>query len=164
VLPVTALDLSAPYLDVARRTLRGRRDVTVVVAPAEAMPFADASQDIVTCIYLFHELPRRVRDRVMGEIARVLRPGGLFVLVDSLQRGDRPGLDGLLDLFPVAFHEPYFADYVAHDLTALAATHGLAVEETTTAYLSKVSTFRKRNDGAGNDTDAPLKEDLDVSA
>jgi ubiquinone/menaquinone biosynthesis C-methylase UbiE len=164
VLPVTALDLSAPYLDVARRTLRGRRDVTVVVAPAEAMPFADASQDIVTCIFLFHELPRRIRDRVMGEIARVLRPGGLFVLLDSLQRGDRPGLDGLLDLFPVAFHEPYFADYVEQDLTALATTHGLAVEETTTAYLSKVTTFRKPPETAGNDTGARGFDGLDVSA
>ena len=79
----------------------------------------------------------------MGEIARVLRPGGLFVLVESLQRGDRPGLDGLFDLFPVAFHEPDFADDAEPDLAGLAATHGLAAEETTTAYLSKVMTVRK---------------------
>lgn len=143
VLPVTALDLSAPYLAVARQALSDRRDVGFVVAPAEAMPFPDASQDIVTSVYLFHELPRRVRIRVLGEIARVLRPGGLLILVDSLQRGDRPHLDGLLDLFPIAFHEPYFADWTRHDLSACAKDQGLLTETTSFAYVSKIITFRK---------------------
>lgn len=160
-LPVTALDLSAPYLSVARAALADRRDVGVVAAPAEAMPFPDGSQDIVTCIYLFHELPRRVRAAVTAEIARVLRPGGLFVLVDSLQRGDRPHLDGLLELFPIAFHEPYFADYVGQDLTSSARAAGLEAEGTTTAYLSKVMVFRKISGTVSGDRPVSVR---DVSA
>lgn len=39
----------------------------------------------VTCVYLFHELPGDVRRAVAAEMARVLRPGGLVVLVDSIQ-------------------------------------------------------------------------------
>ncbi len=36
-------------------------------------------------MYLFHELPAPVRRAVAAEMARVLRPGGLVVLVDSVQ-------------------------------------------------------------------------------
>ena len=43
-----------------------------------------------------------------SEFARVLKPGGRLVLVDSLQHGDEPDYDGLLELFPQSFHEPYY--------------------------------------------------------
>jgi SAM-dependent methyltransferase len=75
---------------------------------------------------------------VVGEIARVLAPGGIFVLVDSLQRGDVAVYDPLLDRFPVSFHEPYYADYVNQDLTALLADAGLRVDAVELAFLSKV--------------------------
>jgi hypothetical protein len=32
----------------------------------------------------------------------VLKPGGRLVLVDSLQRGDQPDYEGLLELFTIA--------------------------------------------------------------
>ena len=79
----------------------------------------------MSCVYLFHELPRAVRERAAAEFARVLRPGGRLVLVDSFQRGDKPAFDGLLELFPLAYHEPYYADYVRHDLRALFQDVGL---------------------------------------
>jgi len=142
-LPVTALDLSPPYLAEARRRLAPWRGVGFVTAPAEAMPVATASQDIVTCVYLFHELPRGVRAEVADEIARALKPGGILVLVDSLQRGDRPHLDGLLTLFPLAFHEPYYDDYTRQDLAALFASRGLALRHTAYAYMSKIMTFER---------------------
>ena len=110
---------------------------------AEAIPLADGSQDIVTCIYLFHELPPKVRRIVAGEIARVLKDGGLFVLVDSLQSGDRDGYDGLLEAFQAGFHEPYFSSYVDEDFPQMFAKTGLVHEETRPAFLSKVMIFRK---------------------
>jgi ubiquinone/menaquinone biosynthesis C-methylase UbiE len=62
---------------------------------------------------MFHELPPMVRRVIIGECARVMKPGGRLVLVDSLQRGDEPDYDGLLDLFPQNYHEPYYASYTA---------------------------------------------------
>jgi hypothetical protein len=40
------------------------------------------------------------------EFARVLKPGGRLVVVDSLQMGDEPDYDGMLELFPQNYHEP----------------------------------------------------------
>ena len=92
------------------------------------MPLADASVDIVTSIFLFHELPPDVRRQVTAEIARVLKPGGLFVFLDSLQMGDKPGWDGLLEAFPHRFHEPYFRRYAVDDLEGMFSAAGLAPE------------------------------------
>jgi len=142
-LDVTALDLSPYYLDAARRNLADWSRTGFVEAAAESMPLPDGAYDVVSCIYLFHELPRKQRRLVAREIARILKPGGLLILIDSLQRGDEPDYDGLLDYFPHSFHEPYFADYVREDLAALFGETGLAAEESTLAYFSKVATFRK---------------------
>ena len=142
-LGLTGIDLSQAYLDAARRHLAGLRPATLIRANAEAIPLADASQDVVTSVFLYHELPGEVRRRVAAEIARVLKPGGLFVLIDSLQMGDRPGWDGLIEAFPVRFHEPYFAHYATDDLDAMLADAGLARQETALAFLSKVMVRRK---------------------
>jgi hypothetical protein len=45
--------------------------------------------------------------------------------VDSLQRGDHPDYDELLDLFPQNYHEPYYKSYANEDFGALAARCGL---------------------------------------
>lgn len=138
------LDLSQAYLDEAERHLRGLRPVSFIAGNAEAMAFANASQDIVTSVFLYHELPGEVRRRVSDEIARVLKPGGLFVFIDSLQMGDRPGWDGLLEAFPVRFHEPFYAHYATDDLTGMFDAAGLDVEDVSYAFLSKVMVLRKR--------------------
>ena len=103
----------------------------------------DASQDIVTSIFLYHELPAPVRRRVTAEIARVLKPGGIYVFIDSLQKGDKPDYDGLLETFPIRFHEPYFAQYTRDDLDGMFAEMGLENESTWHAFMSKVMVRRK---------------------
>jgi ubiquinone/menaquinone biosynthesis C-methylase UbiE len=102
------LDLSEAYLAEARQHLRPYRDVGLNCANAESMPFPDASFDVVTSIYLFHEIPPEVRRTVAAEFARILKPGGRLIFMDSLQHGDVENYDALLETFPVSFHEPYF--------------------------------------------------------
>jgi ubiquinone/menaquinone biosynthesis C-methylase UbiE len=142
-LDVTALDLSLPYLQEAREQLARWPDIRYIMGTAEAIPAPDASFDIVTCIYLFHELPRKVRRQVAAEVARVLKPGGRFIFVESLQRGDRPDMDGMLEHFPQSFHEPYYTDYTLHDLHALFTGAGLRQTGSTLAFVSKVLVFDK---------------------
>jgi len=141
-LDVTGLDLSAHYLAVARRELRSWSRARLVVGAAETMPFADGQFDAITCMYMFHELPSGVRRSVVGEIRRVLRPGGMLVFVDSLQPGDEPDYDAMLDYFPVAFHEPYYASYLREDLDRLWSP-GFTPGERMPAYFSKVLSYRR---------------------
>jgi ubiquinone/menaquinone biosynthesis C-methylase UbiE len=142
-MPMTGIDLSTAYIAEARRHLAGRRNITLMEGNGEALPFADASQDIVTSVFLYHELPPEVRRTVSAEIARVLKPGGIYVFIDSLQWGDKPGYDGMLEAFPVRFHEPYYESYLGEDLPALFAACGLNDPQTSLAFLSKVVVSRK---------------------
>jgi ubiquinone/menaquinone biosynthesis C-methylase UbiE len=141
-LNVTGLDLSPYYLAVAQRELRSWSRVQFAVGAAEAMPFADGQFDAITCIYLFHELPSGVRRAVVAEIRRVLKPGGMLVFVDSLQPGDEPDYDAMLDYFPVAFHEPYYASYLREDLERMWSP-GFTPGQRVPAYFSKVLSYRR---------------------
>jgi ubiquinone/menaquinone biosynthesis C-methylase UbiE len=138
-----ALDLSQPYLDRAGRALAKYTDGEFIAAPAEAMPLPDASIDAGVSIFLFHELPPKVRAAVATEIARVLKPGGMFVLADSIQYGDAPEFDGLLDVFPHLLHEPYYASYAKSDLDKLFAAVSMKGTGTDIAYLTKIAVFEK---------------------
>jgi ubiquinone/menaquinone biosynthesis C-methylase UbiE len=143
-LPVLGLDLSEAYANAARRHLRHRTRTDFVVGNGEAIPVADASQDAVTSIFTFHELPPKVRRIVIGECARVLKPGGRLILLDSLQRADRPDYLGLLELFPQNFHEPYYESYLDEDFSAIAREHGLVHVRDDEAFISKVMVFDKK--------------------
>ncbi len=114
-----------------------------VEAPAEAMPLKDKSVDIAVSIFLFHELPPKIRAAVAKEIARVLKPGGIFVLADTIQYGDVAEFEGLLDVFPELLHEPYYSGFAKSDLDALFGKVGLERVERDIAYLTKVTVFKK---------------------
>jgi ubiquinone/menaquinone biosynthesis C-methylase UbiE len=143
-LPTLGMDMSEPYIRSAIRHLKRWSWIRFIVGKAEAIPVPDNSQDAVTSIFLFHELPPKVRRNAFSECARVLKPGGRLVLVDSLQRGDQPDYEGLLDLFPQNYHEPYYVSYTNEDFCALAADCGLTHIRTVKAFVSKVMVFDKQ--------------------
>lgn len=137
------VDLSVPYLQAARALLADVGEVTLAAENAEALPYADATFDVATSVYLFHELPRNARRRVMAELVRVVRPGGLIVLEDSAQHADSPELAAVLAGFPREFHEPFYADYLDDDLAAMATAAG-AVDVTAEPILvAKLVTARR---------------------
>jgi ubiquinone/menaquinone biosynthesis C-methylase UbiE len=136
-LKVMASDLSEAYLDEAREHVKPYGGVSFETAKAEALPFADASFDLITCIYLFHEVPPTVRRQIGQEFARVLKPGGLLVFMDSLQTGDVPVLDATLESFPASFHEPFYESYLAEDLNGIFRETGLEPVSADPIFLSK---------------------------
>ena len=142
-LPSLGLDLSEPYIRYAKRHLSRWSRINFVVGNAESIPTPDASYDAVTSIFVFHELPPKVRRIIFSECARVLKPGGRFVLLDSLQRGDQPDYEGLFDLFPQNYHEPYYASYVTEDFDTIAKACGLTHIRDVKAFVSKVMVFDK---------------------
>jgi ubiquinone/menaquinone biosynthesis C-methylase UbiE len=100
---VVASDLTPQMLGVARRLARERDipNVSFAQMRAEALPFADATFDLVTCRIAPHHFDD-VREFV-AESARVLRPGGVFGLVEnispdaSMMEGDAGTLSAAAD-------------------------------------------------------------------
>jgi|TARA_B110000967_G_scaffold20271_1_gene18880 ubiquinone/menaquinone biosynthesis C-methylase UbiE len=113
-------------------------------AAAESMPFPDESFHVVTCVYLFHELPPAVRKQVAKEAARVLKPGGVFILADSIQLGDRPLADKHLGRFG-DFNEPYYRSWLRECTVELFGSAGAGLAPWTKELCSstKVVSFRK---------------------
>jgi ubiquinone/menaquinone biosynthesis C-methylase UbiE len=142
-LPAVGLDLSEPYVKEAKRHLERWSRIDLVVGNGESIPVPDDSQDAVTSIFMFHELPPNVRRIVFREFARVLKPGGRVVLVDSLQHRDEPDYEGVLELFPQSFHEPYYTSYIEEDFGAIGKACGLTHTRDINAFISKVMVFDK---------------------
>ena len=140
---VTGLDLSNAYLEEADAHLEKYSGVKFLNANAEDMPLTDGSQDVITSIFLFHELPPKIRKTVAKDIARCLKPGGRFILVDSIQNGDKQGYDGLLELFEAGFYEPYMSSYIAEDFIEMFENAGLEHKSTDRAFMSKMMVFDK---------------------
>jgi SAM-dependent methyltransferase len=80
---ITATDLNDPMLERAQR-VGTDRPVTWRQADALALPFADATFDVVVCQFGLMFLPDRARG--YAEARRVLRPGGTLIVAvwDSL--------------------------------------------------------------------------------
>lgn len=71
-------------------------NVTVVNEDATSMHFPNASFDGAVSFTMLHHVPSAaLQDRLLAEVARVLRPGGVFAGVDSLYSR----FFGLLHLF-----------------------------------------------------------------
>jgi ubiquinone/menaquinone biosynthesis C-methylase UbiE len=132
------VDLSPAYVQLARRRLADVGELAIAVENAEALPFADATFDIATSVYLFHELPRNARRNVIAELYRVVRPGGLVVLEDSAQLSESAELAGVLREFPRDFHEPFYEDYLEDDLGEILAEVGFEVVAVEPQLVAKV--------------------------
>lgn len=78
---VVGIDLSPRMLATARRKGSGS-NLTFREANAEALPYPDASFDVVTATYTLHEMPRQARANALRECRRVLKPEGRLVVVD----------------------------------------------------------------------------------
>lgn len=72
---VVGLDIAPTMVEQARRKARGRENVSFEVADASALPYGDASLDLVTAANM---IP------FFDELARVVRPGGTLVVAFSL--------------------------------------------------------------------------------
>lgn len=157
-LDLTLTDLSPFYLEEARGNMKYWKQmraptlslagvdgngVTFLQTKAEALEVADASMDVVYSVYLFHELGGETQDAVAREMARVLKPGGMLVLTDSVQLGDRPSMDDTLGNFG-DFNEPFYRAYIERDLGALFEGVGLECVGKAVNSTTKSLSFRKK--------------------
>jgi ubiquinone/menaquinone biosynthesis C-methylase UbiE len=79
------IDRSEAMVEIARRRSRRFDNVEFEAGGAEQLPFPDSSFDRVWTIHAFHHWEDRVRG--VTEALRVLRPGGLLLIVESDTKG-----------------------------------------------------------------------------
>jgi SAM-dependent methyltransferase len=87
---VTILDVydadDMPEPSIARARQEARSGLAAVNADFRALPLGPASADLVTVIFVAHELRRReAKEAFFCEVERVLKPGGLLLLVEHLR-------------------------------------------------------------------------------
>jgi len=81
---LTALELDPKLAHALRSRLKDGK-VRVVEGDAANMPFGDAEFSGAVSFTMLHHVPSpELQDRLLREVFRVLRPGGLFVGSDSL--------------------------------------------------------------------------------
>ena len=131
---IDAVDLNPSMLDVARTKFDRTRGCPVALHEAgiDALPFEDASFDAVMVNQVLHHLPDSRQDgwpllrRVLRELARVLRPGGVAVINTCSHEQIRRGW-WYAALVPDAVGAMCRRHLDTGELTALLPEAGLAV-------------------------------------
>jgi ubiquinone/menaquinone biosynthesis C-methylase UbiE len=151
-LRITAVDLASQMLDLARRNVaeRGCDDfIRLERVDAKWLPYPDSSFDAVISNSIVHHIPQPVR--VMREMLRVLRPGGLLFVRDLLRPADAETIARLLSkyaggtndhqrqLFDQSLHAALTLDEVRDLLRELGLPVG-AVRQTTDRHWTICAT------------------------
>ena len=114
---VVALDISPRMVELARG-----RGIDARLGDAQALPFEDESFDLAVAAWMLYHVPDV--NRALGELARVLRPGGHLVAVTNYL--DHLGeLRALADVTGLAFESAFSGD----NGKSLLARHFAGVEE-----------------------------------
>ena len=94
-------------------------------AQAEQTGFPDASFDVVTASFLFHEMPPTVAPSILREAFRLLTAGGEVLILDGNQKTLRQA-----DWLTEVFEEPYIKDYAAGSVDAWMGAAGFEAVQT----------------------------------
>ena len=123
---LTGIDLTSEMLAIARERAAGLGiPVRLCEGDAQALPFPDGTFDTVVCTYAMCSVPDE-RQTVL-EMKRVLKPGGLLILVDHVRSSVAPiyWVQRLMELAPTRNKDELTRRPISHVLAA-----GFAIEST----------------------------------
>ena len=127
---VHAIDVCAPLL----RFGKGRAnslgvDVQFSQQNAEATDFPNNHFDVVTSAMFLHEVPQKSMKRVIAEIYRILKPGGVMLHAEQPQYHGQPIDEQFLREWDTRFNnEPYRCAFRDMNLVSLATEAGFAAD------------------------------------
>lgn len=155
------LDATWAMLDTGRRAAadEGASNVFFLHGDAAALPFPDASFDVVVCRFALHHMEDPAPP--VGEMARCLRPGGRLLLADMVAEDDA-GLAAERDRAE-RLRDPSHTRIVRLDeLRALPANRGLAERDVRTAERPRK--VRPWLEAAGTPADAAAASEAALAA
>ena len=102
-------------------------DVRFETAPAQSLPFPDARFDAVLGCLMLHHVSEGGRPQAIGEIRRVLKPGGRFLAID-FGPGGKAARHGILHWLHGVLHRlPGHVDFDLDELAPALASEALEV-------------------------------------
>ncbi len=115
---VVAFDLTPTMLEQVERLAadRGLQHIRTQQGDVEAMPFEDATFDLAVSRYSAHHWPHPAA--ALREIARVLKPGGRFILSDIVAADD-PAQDTFLQALELLRDPSHVRDHTAAQWQAI---------------------------------------------
>lgn len=78
----TGLDAAEKMIAVAKKKAAGIPNIWFEAAVAERLPYENGSCDAAVSTFFFHHIHFELKKKVLAEAARVLKPGGRFVVAD----------------------------------------------------------------------------------
>lgn len=138
---LTGIDVSPATLAVARRRAEQLGvEATLLEGDAQELPFPDGSFDTAVCTLALCTVPDDAR--AVGEVARVLRPGGRFVLLEHVGSPLLPvrAVEWLLEALTF-WHE---RDHMTREPLTHLRTHGFRIEELQRSKLGVVERVAAR--------------------
>jgi SAM-dependent methyltransferase len=127
---VTLADIAQPMLDKAAQLAAERGlSVKTVQHPAEHFPHAADTFDLVTCRVAAHHFS--FPDKFIAETARVLKPGGYFLLIDGTVADDQAEAEAWLHAVEKLRDPSHNRFLTPGAWSALCQSNGLAVQSVT---------------------------------
>lgn len=156
---VTAVDLTPEMVTLAaeRAIELGHDNVAAQLADAEDLPFDDDSFELVTCRIAPHHFPNP--EMFINEVARVLAPGGPFVMVDNIASGD-PDVARFADDFERRRDPSHVRCLPVAEWTSLMSNAGLTVRTTETSSKRMGFEWWANNMSVAEDVQAVLLAEL----
>ncbi len=130
---VWGIDVGAPMLRYGHmRAAEQGLDIHLAQRLAEDTGFADNSFDVITAYILFHEVPTAEAKKILAEVRRILRPGGVFFPVDFKTYAQAtPSASGRFNQWwdHVYNNEVWTEEYRSSDFIQMMKDAGLTVNE-----------------------------------
>ncbi len=159
---VVATDVTPEMLAEARRlgAAQGMANVRYALGAAEHLPFVDGSLDLVTCRTAAHHFQDVLR--AIGEWRRVLEPGGILLLSDSVAPEDRE-LSRWMNDIEVRRDPSHTWNMTPSDWRRVLGEHGFAItDETMTKVYHEFDDWTGRSGTPAGEVERLRRDLLDA--
>jgi len=130
-------DATFEMMQAGRTSVVSAPNAAFVQSDAAALPFADATFDLATCRLAAHHFTDAASS--FREVARVLRPGGRFVLVDNYAPDD-PALDTYINELETLRDASHVRNHTIAGWRALLQDAGLRADGDSDLMTTKITT------------------------
>ena len=127
---VVGIDYAAPMIKYGHKLAEQRRKkVTFSQRLAEDTGYDDESYDLIVALWLFHEIPNPIANAVVKEAYRLLKPGGVFALMEGppykeLEQNHSPLSAFMLDSTGKRMNDPYLPGFFKRDRVEMISSGG----------------------------------------